>query len=242
MDRSIITMLARTADGAMLADEQGTVVLWNKAAERLLGFRAADVIGRPCHDVMRGETLSGHPFCSLSCAVGHRLGCGGGVRNFDIQTRTKSGKVLWLNVSSLPVPSRKKDRFLFAHLFRDISKQTKVRHLVNELHSVLSVPNEQPAPGAKHPSAPAPPLDTVPDIPATLPLSRRERDVLQHLALGERTTRIADALCISTATVRNHVQHIFDKLGAHSRLEALAIAFHHKTPARNSQQPIASSE
>lgn len=73
MDRSVVTMPARTADGAMLADEQGVVVLWNKAAERLLGFSAAEVIGRPCHDVMRGETFAGHPFCSPSCAVGHRL-------------------------------------------------------------------------------------------------------------------------------------------------------------------------
>ena len=230
MERSIIAMLIRTADGAMLADEQGTVVLWNKAAERLLGFRAGEVVGRPCHEVMRGVTLSGQPFCSLSCAVGHRLGCGGGVRNFDIQTRTKGGKVIWLNVSSLPVPSRKKDQFLFVHLFRDIGKQATVRHLVNELHSVLSAREEQLAPGVQYTRSPAPSSeDTVPDIPATLLLSQREREVLQHLALGERTTRIADTLCISTATVRNHVQHIFEKLGAHSRLEALAITFHHKT-------------
>ena len=227
MERSITTMLSRTADGAMLADEQGTVVLWNKAAERLLGFRADDVLGRPCYEVMRGETLSGHPFCSLSCAVGHRLGCGGGVRNFDIQTHTKAGKAIWLNVSSLPVPSRKKDRFLFVHLFRDIGKQAKVRHLVNELHAVLSAPGERSAPGATPSVAPASPTDSVPDVPATLPLSQREREILQHLALGERTARIADMLCISPATVRNHVQHICDKLGAHSRLEALAIAFHH---------------
>ena len=231
MERSIMTMLTRTADGAMLADEQGVVVLWNKAAERLLGFRAVDMIGRPCHEVMRGETLSGQPFCSFSCAVGHRLGCGGGVRNFDIQTRTKAGKVIWLNVSSLPLPSRKKGRFLFVHLFRDISKQAKVRLLVNELHSVLSVPAERPAPGAKPLSSQPPSSGTVPDLPATFPLSRREREVLQHLALGERTARIADVLCISTATVRNHVQHICEKLGAHSRLEALAVAFHHNTPS-----------
>ncbi|MEK7761835.1 MAG: PAS domain-containing protein, partial [Nitrospirota bacterium] len=184
MERSIRTMLTRTADGAMLADEQGIVVLWNKAAERLLGFRADDVLGRPCHEVMRGETLSGHPVCSLSCAVGHRLGCGGGVRNFDIQTHTKGGKAIWLNVSSLPVPSRKKDRFLFAHLFRDIGRQATVRQLVNELHSVLSAPAERPALRANTPSSPAVSSDTVPDIPATLPLSRREREVLQHLALG----------------------------------------------------------
>ena len=231
MERSIIAMLDRTADGAMLANETGRVVLWNKAAERLLGFRARDVIGRPCHEVMRGETLSGHPFCSLSCAVGHRLGCGGGVRNFDIQTRTKGGKAIWLNVSSLPVPSRKKDRFLFAHLFRDIGKQAKVRHLVQELHSALSAPDERPAPHIQHTLSPAFPSDALPDIPSTLPLSTREREVLQHLAMGERTARIADTLCISTATVRNHIQHIFEKLGAHSRLEVLAVAFHHKTPS-----------
>lgn len=225
--KQIANMLQRTADGAMLADEQGVVVLWNKAAARLLGFSKADVIGRPCHEVMRGMTLSGHPFCSPACAVGHRLGCGSGVRNFDIQTRTKAGKTIWLNVSSLPVPSRKKDRFLFVHLFRDIGKQAKVRHLVQELHSVLSASDERPAPQIPHTLSPASPSDAAPDIPSTLPLSTREREVLQHLALGERTARIAETLCISTATVRNHVQHIFEKLGAHSRLEVLAIAFHH---------------
>ena len=68
----------------------------------------------------------------------HRLGCGNGVRNFDIQTHTKTGKVIWLNVSSLPVPSRKKDRFLFAHLFRDISKRMRILGLAEELHTLLA--------------------------------------------------------------------------------------------------------
>lgn len=71
MERSIMTMLAGTADGAMLADEQGKVILWNKAAARLLGFHVSEVLGRPGHEVMRGETTGGHPFCSPSCAVGH---------------------------------------------------------------------------------------------------------------------------------------------------------------------------
>ena len=83
MERSIMTMLAGTADGAMLADEQGKVVFWNKAAERLLGILAGNVVGRPCHEVLQGETTSGHPFCSPSCAIEHRLSCGRAVRNFD---------------------------------------------------------------------------------------------------------------------------------------------------------------
>ena len=61
MERSIVAMLARTADGALLADEQGIVVFWTKAAERLLGFRADDALGRPYQQVMQGETLAGRP-------------------------------------------------------------------------------------------------------------------------------------------------------------------------------------
>jgi len=45
--KQISDMLERTADGAMLVNEDGTVILWNKGAERLLGFLAQDVIRRP---------------------------------------------------------------------------------------------------------------------------------------------------------------------------------------------------
>ncbi len=225
MERSIITMLARTADGAMLADEKGTVLLWNKAAERLLGFRAENVLGRPCNEVMRGETLSGHPFCSPSCAVGHRLGCGSGVRNFDLQTRTQSGKVVWLNVSSLPVPSRKPGRFLFAHLFRDITKRKKVLGLAEELYAVLAPPGGHRVPDTMRRRTAENPLNAVPEISRTLPLSEREREILRWLAAGKNGKEIAETLCISPVTVRNHIRHILEKLGAHSRLQALTIAF-----------------
>lgn len=215
--KQLAAMLAGTADGAMLVDLEGKVVYWNRAAERLLGFRAEEVVGRPCHDVLRGETLGGHPLCSVNCSIGRRIACGGVVRNFDMQTHTKAGRLIWLNVSSLPVPSSKKGRFLAVHLFRDITKQAKVRQLVDELHTALyrASPPGQDA----H-------TDPPPEIPAALPLSEREREVLRLLGSGQTTKGIADALCISPATVRNHIQHILEKLGAHNRLQALAIAFH----------------
>jgi DNA-binding NarL/FixJ family response regulator len=55
-------------------------------------------------------------------------------------------------------------------------------------------------------------------------LTRREIEVLQLLAEGYATERIAAALFISIHTVRNHVSKILTKLGAHSKLEAVAIA------------------
>jgi DNA-binding NarL/FixJ family response regulator len=44
------------------------------------------------------------------------------------------------------------------------------------------------------------------------------------IATGVSTRAAADKLHVSPATVRNHVQNILGKLGAHSRLEAVAMA------------------
>lgn len=54
-------------------------------------------------------------------------------------------------------------------------------------------------------------------------LSEREREVLQLLADGVSTRDIADQLVVSIHTVRNHVRHLTEKLGASSRIEAVAI-------------------
>jgi DNA-binding NarL/FixJ family response regulator len=52
--------------------------------------------------------------------------------------------------------------------------------------------------------------------------SRREVEVLQELALGRSTADVAAVLGIAGNTVRNHVQSVLIKLGAHSRVEAVA--------------------
>ena len=55
-------------------------------------------------------------------------------------------------------------------------------------------------------------------------LSARELEVLQLLAEGASTDDIADALALSIHTVRNYVHDLTEKLGASSRIEAVAIA------------------
>lgn len=55
-------------------------------------------------------------------------------------------------------------------------------------------------------------------------LSRREMEVLRLLSEGQSNQSIADALVLSPNTVRNHIQRVLEKLGAHSKLEAVAIA------------------
>ena len=55
-------------------------------------------------------------------------------------------------------------------------------------------------------------------------LTPREVEVLQHLAGGNRNKDIADRLFISEETVKVHIKHIMEKLGASDRTQAVAIA------------------
>jgi DNA-binding NarL/FixJ family response regulator len=55
-------------------------------------------------------------------------------------------------------------------------------------------------------------------------LTAREIEVLQLLAFGHTNKNIADQLFISPDTVKTHLEHIFEKLGASDRTAAVAEA------------------
>ena len=55
-------------------------------------------------------------------------------------------------------------------------------------------------------------------------LTAREIEVLQQISGGNRNRDIADKLFISEETVKVHIKHIMEKLGANDRTQAVAIA------------------
>jgi PAS domain S-box-containing protein len=57
-----------------------------------------------------------------------------------------------------------------------------------------------------------------------LHLTPRQAEVLRMLERGRTTTQIAEELHLSRETVRNHIRHLLHAVGAHSRLEAVALA------------------
>jgi DNA-binding CsgD family transcriptional regulator len=54
---------------------------------------------------------------------------------------------------------------------------------------------------------------------AAYDLSPREQEVVDLIIRGASTRQIAQALCIAEYTVQDHLKHIFDKTGVHSRRE-----------------------
>ncbi len=56
------------------------------------------------------------------------------------------------------------------------------------------------------------------------PLTDRELEVLRLLAAGKSNREIAQELVVTLETVKKHASHIFDKLGAANRTQAVANA------------------
>lgn len=70
------------------------------------------------------------------------------------------------------------------------------------------------------------------ELPAAPPpglakLTTREREVLRMIAGGASNQEIAEALFISSGTVRNHITHILTRLGVRDRTQAALIANAH---------------
>jgi two-component system, NarL family, response regulator YdfI len=55
-------------------------------------------------------------------------------------------------------------------------------------------------------------------------LTPRQRDILEHIAMGRSNKQIAFALGIRERTVKFHVAALFERLGTQSRTEALVVA------------------
>jgi len=200
---SLDQALARAGDGAFVIGTDGRIVLWNRSAERILGYAARDVLGRACCDIFTGYDDDGNRLCYQGCHVLSLVRMDEAVQSFDMRMRTKAGQPVWINVSILST-NGERGAPLTIHLFRDVTASKELLALVHERLA------PRPAGGAKGPE---------PTV-----LSRRELEVLQLMTKGLNTKATAERLHVSRATVRNHVQNIFGKLGVHSRLEAVAYA------------------
>ena len=217
---SLFQAFAKTADGALIINQDQDIIYWNRAAEDILGYTHNEVAGLSCYQILKGCDNQGQLVCHKYCRVAMTALNGGTVTNYDSCIRTKLGDVRWINVSTfiLPINGAKVDSVL-VHLFRDVTTKKENEQFVDQ---VLAAAKQL---GSREPSQ-AVPSESIRQHHTNL--TNREREVLTLLAQGSSTNDIAQSLSISLATTRNHIRNILQKFQVHSRLEAIVYALEQK--------------
>ncbi len=149
---------------------------------------------RKCYEVLCGRTLDGKNFCRPDCPVGKSLLQDRPVENFDLAVPRDNGESLWLSIGAVPA----------SRIFGKAGAIFTLRPIRVSGIPPRSVRDERPATEGT--------------------LTRRERQVLGLLAKGHNAKTVARILHIKYVTARNHIQHIYEKLGVHNRAEAVSYA------------------
>ena len=208
----LFALLECTADAAYAVTPSGEIVSWNAAAERLFGFARRDVLGRAVDEVLQARDDLGTSALGGGDAAAARH-CGSnaaGIPDFDVEVRHRSGRRLWVNISTLIYDDTRTGRRLIVRMARDISVRRRRDELVDRAidlaRQLASVSGDTTA-GA--------PVDG---------LTRQELRILRLLARGGSSASISAELRISPHTLRNHLHRINRKLRTRNRLEAVTHA------------------
>lgn len=213
---AVLDVIGGSSDGVYAVNAQQQITFWSPSAEKVLGYKASEALGKYCYEFMLGEDYDRQSFCRRDCPTIVAARRGRGVPTYDICSRTKSGKDIWVSMSIIPAGDKMGSGPVAIHLFRDVTDRRLSESLAQETLAAVRGFLE---------NSRLPQSDIVKPAPVPSPkLSAREIEVLRRLAQGDSTAELAENLAISVATARNHMDRVMRKLGVHSRLQAVVRA------------------
>jgi PAS domain S-box-containing protein len=214
LEQELFDLLESTANAAFTITDQSEICSWNKAAETLFGYRKSEALQKACQGLLQGRGALGTQVYGDNCIIRDLADRHLDIPNFDLEVKTRSGRRMWVSVSTLVYVNPRNHRRLIVQLAHDITNRKNKEELLRKMTNLSRQ------------------LASIPDVagrPAPIsPLSEQERRILQMFSIGKNSTEIARKLGITLQTLRNHLHHINQKLHTHNRLEAVTHAMQRK--------------
>jgi PAS domain S-box-containing protein len=121
LQNELLEVLEETADAAFCVNQQGEIRSWNAAAEELFGYSASEAIGKSCYGLLQcrgslGTKLCTHEFYARQATAEHCR-----IPNFDLEVTVRSGRRIWVDLSTLVVEDGRTHPRLIVHLSRNIT-------------------------------------------------------------------------------------------------------------------------
>ncbi len=188
----------------------------NENFQRLTGYSREELVGQSSHDV-------GLWTKATRARIREALQKEGNYRDLNLQLKTKAGEVRDI-LASAEVMELDGEAVIL-HMFYDVTNQKRSeQELMEAIETVMqdtawfsrSVVEKLAQVRAKK-------LGGEHEAEVA-ELSKREKQVLSHIATGHDDAYIAADLGLVKQTIRNYISNIYEKLGIHSRAEAVVWA------------------
>lgn len=122
------TVVNSISDGVFAVDQEWRITCFNAAAERTLGMRREDALGRRCDEVFRSN------ICAEACALRYTMETGNAIVNLPIQIRDASGGRVPVTVSTALLRDREGSVVGGVETFRDLNL---VRALLSDVEQLV---------------------------------------------------------------------------------------------------------
>ncbi|WP_240034583.1 PAS domain S-box protein [Flavobacterium silvisoli] len=118
--QAYMVSIVNTSDDAIISESlEGTIISWNKGAERLLGYAAQDTIGNSIAmlipDFLKGEELE----------ILNQIQKGSSIDHYETQRRKKNGEIIYVSLTISPIKDATGQIIGASKIMRDISERKK---------------------------------------------------------------------------------------------------------------------
>lgn len=117
----LAAIVESSADAIVAKDLNGVITSWNQGAERLFGYTAEEVIGRPITIVIPEDRLDEEPEILARIRRGER------VEHFETIRRRKDGSLVEISLTISPIRNRKGEIVGASKIARDITERQRAR-------------------------------------------------------------------------------------------------------------------
>jgi PAS domain S-box-containing protein len=126
-------------DGIYATDTDLRVTMWNPSAERITGWQASEVIGKPCADFLSHEDENGNRLCNTpGCPLASALVADEPVPPKRADGHGADGRLLALSVSAAPIKDDRDKVTGLVEVFRDVSREVEIDQMKSDFISIVS--------------------------------------------------------------------------------------------------------
>lgn len=213
---SIFEVLSDSEVGAYAVSVDRTVLFWNKGAQKILGYAAADVVGNSCSDVLSGLSEGSFiPECQRGCPSLRCLRDGRIPNTLKLRMLSASGDRKPVYLTPMVIGGPEAEAPVLVHILEDGTETEDPDQGPETVWEELAKSGYYIVPES------ATDEESVSSAPS---LTSRELEILRLVSLGRQVPDISEELSISQHTVRNHIRHFRSKLKATTRLDAVVRA------------------